>query len=184
MSSIVARRYAKALLELGREAGTIDAMVENLSSLAKTYTESPELRASMENPLVPYVAKKAILAEISDTMGLDPSTRNALFLLNDRRRVRLLPAIAARLRELNDGRKGVVRAEVTTAVRLTETYYTKLQVQLEKMTGKRVVLDLKEDPTILGGVVARIGDTVIDGSIRARLQEMKNSLVHKASQSH
>jgi F-type H+-transporting ATPase subunit delta len=78
---------------------------------------------------------------------------------------------------LSDAKQGVLRAEVTTAVRLSEGYYAKLQAQLEKMTGQRVALDRREDPAILAGVIARIGDRVYDGSLRARLTELGHSLL-------
>ena len=78
---------------------------------------------------------------------------------------------------MSDLREGVLRAEVTTATRLSDAYYTRLQEQLEKMTGKRVVIDRREDPSLVAGVVTRIGDTVIDGSLRTRLQEMSHALL-------
>jgi F-type H+-transporting ATPase subunit delta len=98
-------------------------------------------------------------------------------LLGDRRRLHALPAIAQLLKEMGDLKEGVLRAEVTTAARLPEDYYAKLQKQLEKMTGKRVVIDRREDPSLIAGVVTRIGDMVIDGSLRTRLSEMMNALL-------
>jgi F-type H+-transporting ATPase subunit delta len=89
----------------------------------------------------------------------------------------VLPAIAQILKEMGDLREGVVRAEVTTAARLPEDYYARLEKKLEKMTGKRVVIDRREDPSLIAGVVTRIGDLVIDGSLRARLLEMTNALL-------
>jgi F-type H+-transporting ATPase subunit delta len=78
---------------------------------------------------------------------------------------------------MSDARKGVVHAEVTTAVELGESFYERLKSQLERMTGQKIVLDRRVDPTIVGGVSTRIGDTVIDGSLRASLSEMKNNLL-------
>jgi len=177
LNTNIARRYATAVLELGRESGNLGALVEEIAFFAQNYQTSAELRNALENPLVSHDAKRAILSEIAAQLGLGQTAKNTLLLLNDRRRMRIIPEIAQQLKEKTDIERGVVRAVVTTAVRLSEGYYAKLQGELEKMTGKRVVLDRREDPSIIAGVIARIGDTVIDGSIRTRLQEMKHALL-------
>ncbi len=173
----VARRYAKALLELGVDAGTLRSVVTEVGALAEAYASSPDLRGVLDNPLVPHAAKRAILVEVADRVQVSTIVKNALLLLGDRRRLHALPAIAQLLREMGDLREGVLRAEVTTAARLSDDYYSRLQQRLEKMTGKRVVIDRREDPSLIGGVVTRIGDVVIDGSLRARLHEMTQTLL-------
>lgn len=180
IAGVVARRYANALVELGAELGQLDALVEEITAAAESYAASAELQAALENPLFPYALKKNILAELGKSIGLGQTAQNALFLLNDRRRMRALPGIAQLLREINDKRKGLLRAEVVTAAPLSETYYARLQQQLEKMTGRKIVLDKREDPTILAGVITRIGDTVYDGSLRSRLHEIKHALLPSA----
>jgi F-type H+-transporting ATPase subunit delta len=175
--SIVARRYAQALLELGVEQGNLDKLVDELSTIAGAWETSPELRNALENPLVSHAAKKAVMTELSEQIGSAPTTRNVLLLLVDRRRTKTLPYLARTLRELADARKGVLRAEVTTAAPLGESYYTRLQAQLEKMTGKRVVVDRVTDPSLIAGVVTRIGDRILDGSLRTRLQSLKDALM-------
>ncbi len=172
----VARRYAKALVDLGLETGTLEALSDEISRAAGAYEASVDLRQAMENPLVSYDQKKAILIELADKLMIGPVAKNTLLLLNDRRRLRILPGVAQLLREISDAKKGVLRAEVISAAPLSEGYYAKLHAQLEKMTGKKVVLDKKEDPALLAGVVTRIGDTVYDGSLLARLREMRNTL--------
>jgi F-type H+-transporting ATPase subunit delta len=178
--SIVARRYAKALLELGAETGTLDRLVEEVATVAQAWETSPELRNAVENPLVGLPMKKAVIGELAEQIGATPTTRHALLLLVDRRRMATLPYVARFLRELADARKGVVRAEVTTAAPLSEAYYGRLQAQLEKMTGKKVVVDRKTDPLLIAGVVTRIGDRILDGSLRTRLQSIKDSLMPPA----
>jgi F-type H+-transporting ATPase subunit delta len=180
IAGVVARRYANALLELGTESGQLDALVEEIGDVASVYETSAELRDSLENPLFPHEVKKGILSEVANTVGVGQTARNALHLLADRRRMRALPGIARLLREMSDKKKGLLRAEVVTATALSEAYYGRLQQQLEKMTGKKVVLDRREDPSILAGVVTRIGDTVYDGSLRSRLQEIKHALTPSA----
>jgi F-type H+-transporting ATPase subunit delta len=175
--SIVARRYAQALLELGVEGQTLDRLVEELSTIAQAWETSPDLRNALENPLVAHAMKKAVMTELSDQIGATSTTRHALLLLVDRRRTQALPYVAQFLRELADARKGIVRAEVTTAAPLSDSYYERLQVQLEKMTGKKVVLERKTDPRLIAGVVTRIGDRILDGSLSTRLQSIKDSLM-------
>jgi F-type H+-transporting ATPase subunit delta len=178
--SIVARRYAQALLELGVEQGGLDKLVEDLATIAGAWETSHELRNALENPLVSHAAKKAVMAELSEQIAATPTMRNVLLLLVDRRRTKTLPYLARTLRELADARKGVVRAEVTTAAPLGDAYYARLQTQLEKMTGKRVVVDRVTDPSLIAGVVTRIGDRIFDGSLRTRLQSLKDSLMPSA----
>jgi F-type H+-transporting ATPase subunit delta len=178
--SIVARRYAQALLELGAEGETLDRLVEELSSVAQAWEASPELRNALENPLVAHAMKKAVMTELADQIGATATTRHALLLLVDRRRIQALPYVARFLRELADARKGIVRAEVTTATQLSDAYYERLQAQLEKMTGKKVVVDRRTDPALIAGVVTRIGDRILDGSLRTRLQSIKDSLMPDA----
>lgn len=178
--SIVARRYAQALLELGVESQTLDRLVDELTTVAQAWDASAELRNALENPLIAHAMKKAVMNELSEQIGATPTTRHALLLLVDRRRTKTLPYVAQFLRELADARKGIVRAEVTTATPLSETYYARLQAQLEKMTGKKVVVERKTDPLLIAGVVTRIGDRILDGSLRTRLQSIKDSLMPQA----
>ncbi len=175
--SLVARRYARALLEIGVEQSNLDRLVEELGSVAAAWEASHELRNAIENPLVAHAAKRAVMGEVATRMGASVTTRHALLLLVDRRRIKELQYIASQLRELADARKGVVRAEVTTAAPLSDAYYARLQAQLEKMTGKRVVVDRKTDPALIAGVVTRIGDRIFDGSLRTRLQSLRDAML-------
>jgi F-type H+-transporting ATPase subunit delta len=174
---VIARRYATALLELGTETGQLDDIVEELGRVAQAYEGSRELRAAFDDPLVSAGAKKAILTDIVSRLELSATTKNAVGLLLDRRRIRALPAIATRLREMADLKRGILRAEVLTAMPLPEDYFTKLQEQLERITGRRIALERKLDPSLICGVVVRVGDTVYDGSIVSRLRQMKESML-------
>lgn len=174
---VIARRYATALLELGSETGQLDALVQELQRAAEAYEASPELRSTLADPLVSIQAKHQIVAEIGQRLNVGQTTKNALALLVDRRRIKALPPIAARLREMADDKKGVLRAEVLTAMPLPEEYFTQLQQQLERITGRRIALDRKLDPTLICGVVARVGDTVYDGSLLSRLRQMKETML-------
>lgn len=169
----IARRYAKALLELA--SGAEAALAADFDTIARAYASNADLRRALDNPLVTPAAKKAVLTELADKLGVSQLARTALFLLADRRRTALVPDIAQLLKEMNDLRAGVVRAEVTTAVPMSDAYYEKLRLVLEKLTSRKVVLDKRTDPAIIAGVVTRIGDRVLDGSLKARLNDLKHS---------
>ncbi len=174
---IVARRYAQALLELGVETSSLEALVDQFGTLAGAWDASDDLRNALENPLVAHEAKKAVLAELCEQIGASATTRHTVQMLLDRRRIQVLPYVSRYLRELADKRRGVLRAEVTTAAPLSESYYERLQAQLEKMTGQKVVIDRRTDATLVAGVVTRIGDRILDGSLRTRLSSLRDALL-------
>ena len=174
---VIAKRYATALLELGTESGDLDSVVTQIGRAAELYEGSAELRHAFDDPLVNAASKKAILADLIDRLGLDATAKNALGLILERRRIRALPAIAQRLREMADAKRGIVRAEVQTAMPLPEEYFEKLQRELERITGQRVALDRKLDATLVCGVLVRVGDTVYDGSLAARIRQMKEKML-------
>jgi F-type H+-transporting ATPase subunit delta len=173
----VARRYAKALLELGGEQGNLDALVKEISAVAEAIEGSAELRNLIENPEIPRTARKAVLAEIAQRLGASVTTRNTLGLLADNGRLRILPALARELRREADERAGVLRAHVKSAQPLSDGYIGKLQAALETRFKRKVVVDREVDPTLLAGVVTRVGDTIIDGSLKARLDELRVQLL-------
>lgn len=173
----IARRYARAVFEIGKESGTLPALTRDLSELAATYSSSAELRDVLDNPLVPDEPREGLLTELSTRMGLSQTSLSTAKLLGRRRRLAALPEIARQLSKLVDEESGVVRALVTSAGPLTEAYLNELKAALEKSTGHKVTIIHKQDPSLIGGVVTQIGDQVIDGSIRARLQSFRESLL-------
>jgi len=175
--SVVADRYAQALFELGIDEGQVDRLVDEFAAIGSAWATSADLREAFENPQVSHSAKKAIVEELARSLGISQVVKNTLDLLIDRRRAKTIPFIARKLGELADGHKGVVRAEVTTAVSLDEGYYARLQAQLERMTGKHVVVNRMLDPALIAGVVTRVGDRVFDGSLRTRLQSLRDAMM-------
>lgn len=177
MSSVVARRYARALIELGIETNSLEAIVRDVTAVAELVEENAELRDVRQNPQVPGAARKAVFMDIAQRLGAHQMSKNALNLLCDNGRLRVLPAIARALREEADRRAGVVRAHVSSAAPLTDGYVQRLTQALEARFQKKVVVQRTVDPTLIAGVVTRVGDTIIDGSVRARLNELKTDLM-------
>lgn len=173
----IAARYAQAIYEIGTEAGNLPALADQMRRLGDVYAGSAELRSVLDNPLVPEASRDAVLAEIATRLGVDTIARNTVRMLAQRNRLVLLPYIARALDRLSDQRAGVLRAVVTTATAMPETYYAKVKEQLERSTGQKIVLDRAVDPQLLGGVVTRIGDRIIDGSLRSRLASMREDLL-------
>ena len=173
---VIAKRYATALLELGSESGQLDALVVEIGRVAEAYEQSADMRNVFDNPLLPHAVKKAVLGDLVDGLALGTTSRSFLGLLVDRRRIRALPSIATRLREMADLRRGLTRAEVVTAMPLPEEYFEQLQAELERITGRKVALDRRLEPSLLCGVMIRLGDTVYDGSLVARLKQLKDTM--------
>jgi F-type H+-transporting ATPase subunit delta len=172
----LARRYARAILELATEAGAVDETGKQLSDFAALWIGSDELRAVFHNPEVAPEQRKAVLAEIAQQVGISPLTRNSVLYIADRGRIAALPLIARAYKDLSEDSSGIVRAEVTSAAPLSDAYYAQLQRTLEHVTGHKVSLERKTDPSLIAGVVTRVGDKVYDGSIKTRLEDLQNSL--------
>jgi F-type H+-transporting ATPase subunit delta len=173
----VARRYARAIFELGKEGGNLPALSRELADFAATYEGSEELRSVLENPLVQEEAREAVLTDIAGRMGLTQTGVSTLRLVARRRRMVALPEIARQLARLADEEASLVRASVTSAGPLSESYLNDLRAALEKTTGKKVAIVHQVDPSLIAGVVTQIGDQVIDGSVRARLAGFRDSLL-------
>lgn len=173
------RRYAKALLELAIERGEVDRIQRDLATLAAAWKDQRELRAAFENPKIGPDVRRRVLDAIIQRLGASTTLKNTLFLLSDRRRMRHLPDIASAFAQLSEERAGRVRAEVVSATPLSDAYCAELQKVLSQVTGKEVVLHRREDPSLIAGVVTRIGDQVFDGSLRTRLEELKDEMLHR-----
>ena len=173
----VAERYARAIFDLGTETSSLSSLVDDVKKLAQAYQESTELQKVVGNPLIPEGERLATVGEIADRLGLSPLAKNAAGLLARRKRMFALPAIVSELDRLSDERAGIARATVISAERLTEAYEQRLTQELSAMTGKKIVLETKQDPELLAGLVVRIGDQVIDGSAKARITELASQLL-------
>jgi F-type H+-transporting ATPase subunit delta len=175
---ILPKRYASAMLALATQAQRLDKVARDLHDFLASWNDSSELRSAFQNPVVSQAARRTILREIAAKSGMDEIARNGLLTIADRGRMAELPGIVEAFDALAEARSGRVRAEVVTASQLPEAYFSELQKILEQVTGKQVVVTVRVDASLLGGVVTRIGDQVFDGSLSHRLSELKHQLSH------
>ena len=170
----IARRYARAIFELGKEEGQVAQLADQIASFAAVYDDNEELKTVLENPLVQEEARLAIVTEIAQRVGATGTAQRAIRLVTQRRRLRALPDIARHLRRQVDEDAKVVRAHVTTATQPSPSYLETLKSEIEKSTGQKVVITHSVDPSLIGGVVTAIGDRVVDGSLRSRLKSFRD----------
>jgi len=173
-TTTAARRYAEAVFELAQESGTLDQWKEDLDVLANVAGDGGALGV-LENIKTPMEDRVGLLDRA--LTGMSPLARNLARLLVSRGRFSLLPQIAQIYGEMLDKQQGVVRAEAVTAVPLSDDEHAAIVERLQKMTGAydiRVVS--KVDPSIIGGLIVRVGDQLIDGSTRSRLIQLRRRL--------
>lgn len=173
-----ARRYAEAAFEVALRDNTIDAWRAELDAAAAIVAEERIGRA-LANPSIPLETR---LATAKKTFGklVGPQALNLIGLMLRRGRIQELPRLAAEFRRLDNERKGITQATATSAAPLTKDEVEALTRRLEETTGGRVELDVQVDPSLLGGLVVRVGDRLIDGSVRSRLERLRNQLVSGA----
>ncbi len=173
----LARRYARALLDIGIATGIFEQLGKDLDELAALYSGSRDLTEALTNPVFPMARRQAVLEAVLERAQVSPIGRNFALLLLDRERIPYLPAIARELRAMVDERAGRVRALVTSAAPLSDEHLAGIQAGLEKASGKKVLLEKRQDPELLGGVVAKVGDVVYDGSVRTQLETMRERIL-------
>ncbi len=174
--TILARRYAKAIFSIGQEQATYDQYNEVLQGLATLYASYPEVADAVSNPMYPIDVKEKVMKGIVASMGVDTIIRNFLILLVQKKRAELLPEIAEAYQSMVDGAKNISHGNVVSAVELSDDLKANVQKVLEKLTGKKVKLTTSVDPAIIGGIIAKVGDLVLDGSIKTQLAGLKDSI--------
>jgi F-type H+-transporting ATPase subunit delta len=177
--SAVATRYASALADVVTASGSplrAEDAVAELQAFETALRSSPELQNALTTPAVPGSRKKAVVGRIAGILQLSRIARNFLFVLVDHRRIASLAEIIRSFEVVVDQRLGFARAEVSAASELTEAQRAALSSQLERLTGKRIRARYAVDGALIGGVVARIGSTVYDGSVRGQLDSLERRL--------
>lgn len=177
--SAIASRYADALADVvtaGDSAVRPQDALAQAQAFAATLGSSADLQNALASPAVPASRKKLVVARLADMLGLSRVIRNFLFVLIDHRRITGLAEIIQIFERRVDERLGFARAEVVSARELTEAQRASLNQELEQLAGKRIRMRVSVDDALIGGVVARIGSTVYDGSVRGRLHSLERRL--------
>jgi len=169
-------QYANALADIALAQSAAEPAAKQLDGFAAAYAESAELRTFLASPAVSVEAKHAVLEKIAGRLGASKIIRNFLFVIADHRRTQLIPEIVATFQQVLRQRQGVAEAEIASAVELSAAQKKELAATLARLTGKKIEPKYSLDPALLGGAVVRIGDTIYDGSLRSRLNEMRARL--------
>jgi len=174
-----ARRYAQAVFDLAKEAGpgegSLDQWLADLKTLSNLFG-SDEAVAMLEDPKVTRDAQNKIIDDMISRVKVGPLASNFVKLLVQRDRLASLPRITEIFGEMYNREKGIVIADVTTAVPLDEAHRKEVADRIARMTGKTVELRMHTDPNILGGIITRIGDELIDASVASRLAQLAERL--------
>ena len=167
--------YASALFEVARAEGTLDEVEDELFRFARSYESNDELRTALTDEMIPAARRQSI---VEDLLGgrATPTTVQLISMVVGAGRGRDLPAIVDRLVERAAAAKNLAVAEVRSAVPLTADQQDRLKAAIANATGKDVSLKVVVDPSVLGGLVATVGDTVIDGTVRTHLDQLKSRL--------
>lgn len=172
----IARRYAKALLLIGKEDGRIDTYREELGAFAKLVEQEKSLQQVLVNPLYEADGRKKVLVRVMEQVTLSPTVKTFALFLFDKGRIGFLSSINSFFQQFADELKGVARASLVSATELSSETIDKIRAALSKRTGKDILLEVEQDPALIGGIVTRIGDLVLDGSVRTQLLNMRESL--------
>jgi len=174
-----AGRYARALFDVVvKEGGDVEKVQADFQQFVDLFAQHPVLASTLGNPAIPASKKQAIAKALIERAGtISPVVGKMILLLAERDRMIILPDIARTYRERVMDHQKILRGRVTTAVALAPEKLRALEQGLQAATGRKVVLETDVDPSIIGGVITRLGSTVYDGSVTTQLQKMKQSLI-------
>ncbi len=175
--SVAANRYAKALIDV-LYPDQAEAGLERLRSFNALLQEEPDARRFLENPGTAAAHRKRLLDEIAQALSFDRRVKNFVGILIDRNRLELLEDVIVAYQRYLDERLGIVRAHVRAAQSLDMSQQRELTAKLEQITGKQVRMEVAVDPSLIGGVVAQVGSTIYDGSVRHQLRAFKSRLLN------
>lgn len=176
-----ATRYAKALLDVATSDDEAAATERHLTTFVDLLATTPDLRQALLSPSVPSKGKHGVVTAVAERVGMSATAVRLLQLLATRDRLSLMPDLLAVYRERLLDRQKVVRAEVRSAVPLTTDAVTAIEARLGAVTGKNVSINAVVDPQLIGGVVATVGGTVYDGTVKTQLEKMRKQLVGAGS---
>ena len=176
-TAIISKRYARALMNLAEKSKQLDQVTTSINDVTDSLVEAPSTLEFLTNPKTPQTVKRDTLEAIVTQAKTEPMVASFFRLLLDKRRLGLIDEIRKLFHAIADERLGRAQAEVTVAEDLTQAQQDALQKKLEQISGKQITLSINIDPEIIGGVVARIGSTVHDGSLRNYLKNIRQTII-------
>ncbi len=174
---LIAQRYANGLSETLTDPSELEPAFDALNQLSRLYLEEHDFRSILANPAIDVQRRVGVLREVTSIQTIPQTVVRLAEVMLRRGRIALLPDVTTVFAMIMNQRLGRVTAEVKTTMPLKDDQEKHLRDVLEELSGKTVQLDSHIDPEIIGGIVAQIGDTVLDGSLRARLESMKQALL-------
>ncbi|MEZ5846571.1 MAG: F0F1 ATP synthase subunit delta [Geminicoccaceae bacterium] len=175
-ASGLASRYATALFELAGEAGALDAVALDLQSLDTLVEESDDLRRMIRSPVLTRDAQRNAVLAVADKAGLNELTKKFLGVLADKRRLFALDQVSRAYRDMLAEHKGEMTARVTSAVPLSNEQLDEVKAATARFAGRAVSIDADVDPSLLGGLVVRVGSRMLDASLKTKLQHLEQSM--------
>lgn len=173
----LARRYARAVVTIGTETHSLDALGAQLRTLAQAMKTSDELLSLLTNPAIRRADRRRVIDALLQRIAAASHMRSLVYLLLDGERLASLPAISREVDAMIEARAGRISADVTSAKPLGPGELKQITAALETLSGKQVSVIKHEDPDLLGGVVAKLGDVVYDGSLRTQLRNLRDELI-------
>ena len=176
IASKVSKRYAKALFSLGLEDGNFELYGRDLTEFSRFCQDNEDFQKAIANPIFPLEDRKKILHFVLEKSGFSVVVKNFLNLLLDKNRIGAIESVTDYYSKLTDEVSDIARAEIITARPLREDALGRIERSLESLTSKKIKSEVAEDQSLIGGVVVKIGDLVLDGSVKAQLEGLKESL--------
>jgi F-type H+-transporting ATPase subunit delta len=175
-STVLAKRYAKALFAVGKEENALDDYLEALKEMDELYTSHPEVCDALTNPLYPLDVRAKVMKDLVKAMQLSQVMSNFFNLLVQKKRAEIIPDVSEIFQDMALEDQNICQGTLTSAMEINDELKQKVQATLEKITGKQVQLSAQVDPSIIGGIIAKVGDLVLDGSIKTQLLGIKESI--------
>jgi F-type H+-transporting ATPase subunit delta len=180
-ASEVAKRYAKGWLSAAKDKNSLDSVAGDTKALSGMIAGSPDLRIFLASPLASQSHQSKAMTAIAQKAGLNATTLSMLGLLIENRRLNLLPQVLVAAQAAFDAASGTAKAQVTSATPLDEKRVSEIRSSLSKKLGQDLAIETKIDPEIIGGLVVRVGSTLIDDSVKTKLDRMARRLQGQAA---
>lgn len=177
MKSSAAKRFAKALIEIGVEERAYEAYGKELRSVLAVFKGTPDLVKVLLNPMYKLEERKGLINKVSASVGLSPHVTRLMAILVETRNIRFLEEVVAAYSRLEDGLSGRLRASIEAPMEMEGALVDEIRAKLKSLTGKEIILTYRHNPSLLGGLVLRIDNTILDGSLKTQLELMREKII-------